>query len=176
MIRGDQVAGVGWQVTGTFSLLAVWLLASSVAAQTPPPMAGVPPAAPAVAPDSAAPPVVADSAVSPPPAGKESTEELDQELLRDPFWPVGFFPKDWQNKALTLGSPDMGASGWKLALAKIRVSGTSRLGGKTAAIINGELKSVGEQIETLHEGKTYQWEIVEITADGQVELKKLGIR
>ncbi|MCC7300797.1 MAG: hypothetical protein IT583_06935 [Verrucomicrobia bacterium] len=101
---------------------------------------------------------------------------MNQEPLRDPFWPIGFFPKDWQDKPLTMGVPDMGSSGWKSARAKVRLTGTSRLGDKTVAIINGELKSIGDQIEVLHEGKTYQWEIVEITADGQVELKKLGIR
>jgi hypothetical protein len=108
---------------------------------------------------------------------KETTEKPEQELLRDPFWAIGFFPPNWQRKVNTqsqLGAGD--ASGWTAASAGLKISGTSRLGDRTAAIINGEMKSVGEQVEVLHEGKTYQWEIIGISANGQIQLKKIGIR
>jgi Neuraminidase (sialidase) len=108
---------------------------------------------------------------------KETAEKWDQELLRDPFWPVGYFPPDWQKKTVFQSeTTDLDGSGWKAAASKIQISGTSRLGGRAAAIINGELKSTGEQVEILHEGKTYQWQIVEMDAEGRIQLKKLGIR
>ena len=107
---------------------------------------------------------------------KEAVEKWGQELLRDPFWPVGYFPPDWQKETAFQSEPDLDGSGWKAASAKIQISGTSRLGGRAAAIINGELKSTGEQVEILHEGKTYQWQIVGMDADGRIQLKKLGIR
>ena len=107
---------------------------------------------------------------------KETDDRWAQELLRDPFWPVGFFPEGWKKKTVVQGDGDLDASGWKAAAGKIRISGTSRLGGKTVAIINGELKGIGEQFEILHAGKTYQWQIVEISADGRIQLKKQGIR
>ena len=107
---------------------------------------------------------------------KETAEGWAYELLRDPFWPIGFFPQDWQQKSAAQGVNDMVGSGWKAAAAKLRISGASRLGDRTAAIINGELKNVGDQITVLHEGRTYQWEIVEIDAAGQIQLKKLGNR
>ena len=107
---------------------------------------------------------------------KESAKELEQELLRDPFWPVGFFPEGWQKKKTVMGSPDVDVSGWNMAAGKIKISGTSQLGGRAAAIVNGELKSKGDQIEVMSEGKTYQWQILGIEADGRVQLKKIGIK
>ncbi|NOU36751.1 MAG: hypothetical protein HOO88_08275 [Kiritimatiellaceae bacterium] len=120
-----------------------------------------------------------DSAVSAPESAdpkKETAGEWVQEPLRDPFWPIGFFPQNWQKKANVQSVSDLGGAGWKAASAKIRISGTSRLGGRTAAIINGDLKIAGDPIEVLHEGKTYQWKIDGINAAGQIQLKRLGIR
>ena len=108
---------------------------------------------------------------------KETTEKPEQELLRDPFWAIGFFPPNWQRRANAQSQSSAGdAGGWTAASAGLRVSGTSRLGDRTAAIINGEMRSVGEQVEVLHEGKMYQWEIIGIGANGQIQLKKIGIR
>lgn len=107
---------------------------------------------------------------------KEIDEEWEQELLRDPFWPVGFYPPNWQRKMESQSGADLGGSDWKAAAAKLQISGTSRLGDRTAAVINGALKSEGEKVEALHEGKVYQWEIVGIDAAGQIQLKKIGIR
>ena len=110
------------------------------------------------------------------PVVSQKEDKWEQELLRDPFWPVGFFPPNWQKRTEMQGVGDMDGSGWKTAAAKVRISGTSRLGGRTAAIINGELKSEGDPVEVLHEGRIYRWEIIGIDAAGQVQLKKLGIR
>jgi hypothetical protein len=107
---------------------------------------------------------------------KHSVEKWEQELLRDPFWPVGFFPEGWQTKSVDSGDDGLDGSGWKAASAKLRISGTSQLGGRTAAIINGALKSAGDPVEVLYEGKTYQWQIIEIDINGRVQLKKTGIR
>ena len=109
-------------------------------------------------------------------AKKEVAGEPVQELLRDPFWPVGFFPEGWQAKKSGSGGLNPEGSDWKTASEKIQISGTSKLGGRTGAIINGEVKSVGDQIDILYAGKTYQWQIVGIDDNGQVQLKKLGIK
>ncbi len=99
-----------------------------------------------------------------------------QEILRDPFWPVGFFPEGWRSQSETKSDAGLEGSGWKAAYAKINISGTSRLDGRTAAIINGELKVVGDSVVVLHDGRTYQWEIVGIESDGRIQLKRLGVR
>ncbi len=123
---------------------------------------------------------VSSSAIVPPTVSavpdKGSAEQKEQELLRDPFWPVGFFPEGWQKKSSAQSEPNMDVSGWKAAAGKIRISGTSRMGGRTAALVNGELKSTGDLVDVLSEGKNYQWQIVGIEADGRVKLKKLGIK
>jgi hypothetical protein len=127
-----------------------------------------------LAPASAA---AAASTAAPSVLKKEMPEKWEQEQLRDPFWPIGFFPPNWQRKPDPRGSLDAGdAGGWTAASAKLRISGTSQLGDRTVAIINGELKSVGEQVDVLYEGKRYQWEIIGIGANGQIQLKKMGIR
>ena len=108
---------------------------------------------------------------------KETIEKLEQETLRDPFWAIGFFPPNWQKKTNVqsqLGAGDAG--GWAAASAGLRISGTSRLGDRTVAIINGEMKNVGEQVGVSYEGKMYQWEIIGIGANGQIQMKKIGVR
>ncbi len=107
---------------------------------------------------------------------KKTVEKLEHELLRDPFWPIGVFPEGWKSKTSAQSDTDLDGSGWKAAAGEIRIGGTSRLGGRTAAIINGELKSVGEQIEVFYAGKTYQWQSLGVDAEGRVQLKKQGIR
>ena len=132
-------------------------------------------AAPAAKPSApAGVPAPAAKAVPATPAKPEP--ELEQELLRDPFWPIGYFPKDWNQKKSAGGSAEVPESLWQAAKRGLRISGTSNLGGKTAAIINGELKAAGDQVEVMYEGKTYQWQIIGIDAKGQVQLKKLGIK
>lgn len=110
---------------------------------------------------------------------KEAAGKPEQELLRDPFWSVGFFPPNWQRKTEAQGQLEQGeAGGWTAAAEALKklISGTSRLGDRTAAVINGGLKSVGDPIEVLYDGKMYQWEIIGIDANGQIQLKKIGIR
>ena len=160
------------------SLSSVFLLfTGAVLAQNPPPAATMTPppgmdvAAETVQASTNA-PVTAVSAAP----EKKAGEEWERELLRDPFWPVGYFPADWKKEKKVEDRDDLEGTGWKAASAKLRISGTSQLGGRTAAIINGELKVVNDPVEVFYEGKTYQWQVVEIGADGQIQLKKLGIR
>jgi len=106
----------------------------------------------------------------------ETPEVWERDLLRDPFWPVGFYPPNWQRKSEVQSGADIGGSSWKAASTKLQISGTSQLGDRAVAIINGELKGEGDKVEALHDGRIYQWEIVGIDAEGQIQLKKLGIR
>ena len=136
------------------------------------------PAAAQPAPKPASLPVVqpAKPVVQPSVAKKEAVEKDELELLRDPFWPVGYFPEGWNKKTSGQGEPSPGLSDWENAAAKIKINGTSSLGGRAAAFVNGELRSAGDQVEVVFEGKTFQWQVVGIGADGKVQLKKLGIR
>ncbi|MCU0856809.1 MAG: hypothetical protein MUC65_00205 [Pontiellaceae bacterium] len=107
---------------------------------------------------------------------KPVTEVRDATPLRDPFWPVGYFPEGWQQTQTGEDPAAMEGAGWKAASAKIRIGGTSIMDGKAAAIVNGKLKVAGDLIEVVHEGRTYQWLISSIDANGQIHLKKQRVR
>ena len=87
----------------------------------------------------------------------DETEVFSQEPLRNPFWPVGYFPDEWQAEgadedelSATVGSD------WDAPAALIRVTGTSRMGDKTVAIINGELKEEGDLVQVSYSGRVYK--------------------
>ena len=105
-------------------------------------------------------------------------ESFSMEPLRDPFWPVGFFPDNWQqmNELDEEAPSQTSGSDWDAPAAQIRVTGTSRLDNKTVAIINGDLKEVGDFIEVSYNGRIYQWKLKEINASGKVLLDRVKIR
>ena len=49
------------------------------------------------------------------------------------------------------------------------------MGRRVMAIINGELKQVGEVIEISYLGKFFQWKIIEIQSDGNVRFERYQI-
>lgn len=104
------------------------------------------------------------------------TEAFSQEQLRDPFWPVGYFPDGWQT-----GRPEDDeqastvSSDWDAPAALIRVTGTSRMGNRTVAIINGEIKEKGDLVQVSYSGRVYQWKLGDVKASGKVSLERIGI-
>lgn len=104
-----------------------------------------------------------------------SDEDYPLKPLRDPFWPVGYFPENWQ----TAGEADTGptsVSDWDAPAALVRVSGTSRMGAQTAAIINGEVKAVGDLVEVHYSGRIYQWKLIEVQPTGKVKLERFAVK
>jgi len=105
------------------------------------------------------------------------TDLFSMEPLRDPFWPVGYFPDDWkttgsdQNESAATSGTD-----WDAPAALIRITGTSRMGTQTVAIINGELKAPGELIEVRYNGRVYQWKLKKIQSNGTVLLDRDTVR
>ncbi|MBI9021079.1 MAG: hypothetical protein JEZ10_07485 [Verrucomicrobia bacterium] len=103
----------------------------------------------------------------------DDIDAFSMEPLRDPFWPVGYFPDDWK----TSGADQNGlkaASGtdWDAPAALIRVTGTSQMGSQTVAIINGELKGPGELIRVRYNGRIYEWKLKEVQSNGKVLLDR----
>ncbi|HKL22410.1 MAG TPA: hypothetical protein VJ904_11435 [Tichowtungia sp.] len=97
--------------------------------------------------------------------------------LRNPFWPVDYWPENWeamnadeQNTSMTSGAR------WETPASQISVTGTSRMGDQTVAIINGEIKEVGDLIEVSHGGRTYQWRLKKIHPEGTVDIERVGIK
>ena len=106
-------------------------------------------------------------------SGKDS---FTLEPLRDPFWPIGYFPKGWKSDPVNSKVSDsMSGSDWDAPAAKIRISGTSWMGDQTVAIINGDLKEVGDLIAVEHNGRTYQWILRGVKSNGKVSLERAGV-
>lgn len=101
---------------------------------------------------------------------------FSMEPLRDPFWPVGYFPENWQAENPAEKQPaSTSGSDWDGPSAQIAVTGTSRMGDKAVAIINGDLKEEGDLIEISHGGRIYQWKLKKINASGTVDVERVGI-
>ncbi len=94
--------------------------------------------------------------------------------LRDPFWTVGYFPAKWGEDRKPKKQMSS-ASEWRIPTSQITVSGVSRMGDRVMAIINGELKQVGELVEISYLGKIFQWKVSEIQSDGNVRFDRYQI-
>lgn len=109
-------------------------------------------------------------------AGVEAGADYAQEPLRDPFWPVGYFPENWKtDQPMAEIASATSGSGWDAPTALLNVSGTSRMGDKAVAIINGDLKEIGDAVEVSHNGRVYQWILKDVDASGKVRLERVGI-
>jgi len=94
--------------------------------------------------------------------------------LRDPFWPVGYFPTEWGKKEKP-EEQKFSTSAWRAPAARLQVRGVSRMGDRVMAFINGELYSPGDVVEVLHHGKAFQWKVAEIKPDGKVQFDRYKI-
>jgi len=101
---------------------------------------------------------------------------FEAERLRNPFWPVGYLPENW-SKTDEIGRPlPSEDSNWDGPAARLQVSGTSQMGAQTVAIVNDELKSIGELVEVQYNGRVYQWKVQDIQADGTVNLERYAVK
>jgi hypothetical protein len=99
----------------------------------------------------------------------------DKKPLRDPFWPIGYFPENWQTERDKKNAPNLGAD-WTAPAKLIRVNGTSRMGDQTAVIVNDEVKSIGDLIEIHYGDRIYQWKILNIQPTGKIQLERFSVK
>jgi hypothetical protein len=159
---------------GIVSVLLVASVSTSYAQRS-----GLPP----ISEKTAKKPSVAQPSVVPagdlPPAEKSNPIETKmfpyaEDPLRDPFWKVGYFPAEWGMKR-EIENQEVSASAWRIPTSQIEISGVSRMGARVMAIINGELKQVGDVVQIFYLGKIFQWKIREIQADGNVSFDRYKI-
>ena len=94
--------------------------------------------------------------------------------LRDPFWPVDYYPDAWTQSATTSSQEPVEAnSDWVAAEQTIQVTGTSRMGDQTAAIINNQIKGEGDLIEVVYKKRTYKWKVRKVSSNGTISLDRL---
>lgn len=100
--------------------------------------------------------------------------ELPSHLIRDPFWPIGWAPKDW-GKDVDEVKKIGGLRKWSSARKEILVTGVSQSRGKYFAVIKGQgLKEIGDIISITHMGLVYRWKITDIKPTG-IATEKLDV-
>ena len=90
--------------------------------------------------------------------------------LRDPFWTVGYYPSQWG--AELLPTKAVSDSEWRIPTSQLKVSGVSRMGSRVMAIVNNELRKEGDIVEISYLGRTFQWKVGDIQADGNVRFDR----
>lgn len=109
-------------------------------------------------------------------AAEVPDQDFDLKPLRDPFWPVGYFPENWNSGKKDADETLAAVSDWDAPAKLLKVSGTSRMGDQRAAIINGEVKVVGDVVEVRYSGRIYQWKLTEVKPDGRVRLERHTVK
>ena len=96
-------------------------------------------------------------------------DAVEKRDIRDPFWPVGFYPEWWRKpvtvdgKAADAPKPDQWAEARKL----IHISGMSRMGSSGYfAVVNGRTVSEDDVVSVTLDGKAYRWVVTEIGERG----------
>jgi hypothetical protein len=102
--------------------------------------------------------------------------EFDLKPLRDPFWPVGYFPENWDSGETAGEQQPVTVSDWDAPAKLLKISGTSRMGSQTAAIINGNVKLIGDLVEIHYSGRIYQWKLTDVSPDGRVKLERHAVK
>lgn len=114
-----------------------------------------------------------------PPSGTDDAKKELPGYKRDPFWPVGFVPERIKEAMAKKESPDRLkptiANDWNKAMKKLVINGvSSRADNEFFAVINGQVKSVGDTVAITHEGKTYTWAVDGIKPPGSVKLRRVS--
>jgi len=98
---------------------------------------------------------------------KKGTSSEVGTLKRDPFWPVGFVPKNKRPQKVIVGNVD-----WKKAMNNVKINAVSNKGTEAIAIINGLRKTVGDTVSVNYKGHRYEWIVESITTTkNSVKLK-----
>ena len=109
-------------------------------------------------------------------AGTTDAKKGSVAVKRDPFWPVGYTPKGTQIESQA-SSVDTGGSTWAEAMKKVVINGvSSRSDAEYCAVINGELKTVGETVSIRLGGSVYTWAVDSIEPPGSVKLRRVSVR
>jgi len=117
------------------------------------------------------------------PVAKAGPEAIAAEEmpLRDPFWPVGFYPEGWgvqeeelQQEEVVQQIQEQGAL-WNAAAKQLEIGGVSRRGDNAyIAIISGKIRKPGDFVTAEHEGILYRWKVTTIHPDGTIRFERVS--
>ena len=111
-----------------------------------------------------------------------TNDALEQEafIKRDPFWPVGYVPKITKS-VISKGNSEQGVAkvdnSWNEAMKKVVINGvSSQAQNAYFAVINGQIKSVGDTVTISHGGTIYTWAVDGIEPPSSVKLRRVSAR
>jgi hypothetical protein len=99
----------------------------------------------------------------------QTKDTRKQRRARDPFWPVGYQPKD--PMMTTNGPPD-----WSAARAQLKIQNPITAGNRVFAMIDGKIVSAGENVTLTYGPYVYTWQVADIQVGKGVKLKPLAIK
>lgn len=104
---------------------------------------------------------------------KSVPARLPDNMLRDPFWPIGEQPEGWGQKEDGKKDEFEGLKRWELAIKEVKISGISKdhEGNYFASIRGQGVVEKGDIITADYGGLTYSWRIKEVTQRGIVPIK-----
>lgn len=114
-------------------------------------------------------------------SGTDGAQTVSASVKRDPFWPVGFVPEQIRDAELTDAQRALksttGNEDWNAAMKQVAINGvSSRADNEFFAVINGQIKSVGDTIMVVYGGARYTWMVDSIKPPGSVKLRRMSVR
>ncbi len=102
-------------------------------------------------------------------------------IKRDPFWPVGYVPEKIRNAEqaeVDLEQENLkGNNNWDQAMKQVVINGvSSRAGSEAYAVINGQIRTVGDTITVNYHRNIYTWAVDRITVPGSVKLRRVSVQ
>jgi len=113
--------------------------------------------------------------------GMKDAQNGSAAMKRDPFWPVGYIPADVQVETgpapAAASERSQGGNSWNEAMKRVVINGvSSRSDSEYFAVINGEVKSVGDTVSVVLGNSTYTWAVDRIEPPGSVKLRRVSVR
>ncbi len=112
--------------------------------------------------------------------GTNDAQKQEAVLKRDPFWPVGYKPKVIQSVIPAENSKQSAATvdnSWQEAMKKVVINGVSnRAQNAYFAVINDQIKRIGDTVTINHGGTIYTWAVDGIEPPSSVKLRRVSAR
>jgi hypothetical protein len=123
--------------------------------------------------------LISSTALAVPSNGINNAKKDVVALARDPFWPVGYQPArvEGQEEIARQQMLEGANSGtdWNIAMNQVIINGVSSRGGNEyVAVINNEVKLVGESVSIWFGGTHYTWKVKCVSPSGSVELRRVS--
>lgn len=96
---------------------------------------------------------------------------------RDPFWPIGYMPRQSVRSIPRASVKTAPVTGWNEAMKQVVINGVSSgIDNEHFAVINGDVKRVGDTVSVRLGTSVYTWAVDGIENPGSVKLRRLSVR